>query len=64
MKLFLDTNVLLDHALNRATGQPLEISYLMLWTKVRIFLYIFRPAHSIHLPMFSKKTGCAGKIYE
>lgn len=31
MKLFFDTNVLLDHALMRETGQPLEISFLIFW---------------------------------
>ena len=31
MRLFFDTNVLLDHALMRKTGQPIEISYLIFW---------------------------------
>ncbi|WP_255703396.1 PIN domain-containing protein [Dyadobacter chenhuakuii] len=31
MRLFFDTNVLLDHALMRQTGQPVEISYIIFW---------------------------------
>lgn len=31
MRLFFDTNVLIDHALMRQTGQPVEISYLIYW---------------------------------
>ncbi|MCF0041091.1 PIN domain-containing protein [Dyadobacter fanqingshengii] len=31
MRIFFDTNVLLDHALMRKTGQPVEISYLIFW---------------------------------
>ena len=31
MRLFLDTNVLLDHALVRLTGQPFEVKQLISW---------------------------------
>lgn len=31
MKLFLDTNVLLDHALARPTGQPFEAKFILSW---------------------------------
>jgi len=31
MRLFLDTNVILDHALVRSTGQPYEVKQLISW---------------------------------
>lgn len=31
MRLFIDTNVVLDHALFRATGQPYEAKYILSW---------------------------------
>ncbi len=31
MRLFLDTNVLIDHALIRETGQPYEAEYILDW---------------------------------
>lgn len=31
MRLFLDTNVLVDHALIRETGQPYEAEYILDW---------------------------------
>ena len=31
MRLFIDTNVVLDHALSRATGQPYEAKYILSW---------------------------------
>ncbi|MCE7064645.1 putative toxin-antitoxin system toxin component, PIN family [Dyadobacter sp. CY326] len=31
MKLFLDTNVLLDHALIRTTGEPFEAKFILSW---------------------------------
>lgn len=31
MKLFLDTNVLMDHALIRETGQPYEAEFILDW---------------------------------
>jgi len=33
MILFFDTNVLVDHALTRSTGQALEISFIIYWAK-------------------------------
>ncbi|MCF2446396.1 PIN domain-containing protein [Dyadobacter sp. CY345] len=33
MILFFDTNVLIDHALVRLTGQPIEISFIIYWAK-------------------------------
>jgi len=33
MILFFDTNMLVDYALKRSTGLPLEISFIMYWTK-------------------------------
>lgn len=33
MRLFFDTNVLLDHALSRPTGQPSEIAYPVFWAE-------------------------------
>jgi len=33
MILFFDTNMLVDYALKRSAGLPLEISFLMYWTK-------------------------------
>ncbi|WP_026628873.1 PIN domain-containing protein [Dyadobacter alkalitolerans] len=31
MKLFLDTNVLIDHALARPTGEPFEAKFILSW---------------------------------
>lgn len=31
MRLFIDTNVVLDHALFRTTGQPSEAKYILSW---------------------------------
>ncbi|WAC14378.1 PIN domain-containing protein [Dyadobacter pollutisoli] len=31
MKLFLDTNVLLDHAMARPTGEPFEAKFILSW---------------------------------
>lgn len=31
MKLFLDTNVIVDHALARSTGQPMEAKIIISW---------------------------------
>ena len=33
MTLFFDTNVLIDHALMRLTGQPIEITYIIFWAE-------------------------------
>ena len=33
MKLFFDTNVIIDHATMRVTGQPLQTSYLLFWAQ-------------------------------
>ncbi|WP_254560415.1 PIN domain-containing protein [Dyadobacter diqingensis] len=41
MTLFFDTNALIDHALVRQTGQPMEIAYIIFWAeneKVRILI--------------------------
>jgi predicted nucleic acid-binding protein len=34
MRLFLDTNVLVDHALIRETGQPYEAEYILVWAAI------------------------------
>ncbi|MHA4740092.1 PIN domain-containing protein [Dyadobacter sp. MSC1_007] len=34
MRLFLDTNVLIDHALIRGTGQPFEANFIMDWAAI------------------------------
>ncbi|SEI97469.1 Predicted nucleic acid-binding protein, contains PIN domain [Dyadobacter sp. SG02] len=31
MRLFIDTNVVLDHAFSRTTGQPYEAKYILSW---------------------------------
>lgn len=41
MTLFLDTNVLIDHALMRQTGQPLEVTYIIFWAEnLRVPLFM------------------------
>jgi len=41
MTLFFDTNVLIDHALMRLTGQPLEITKIIFWAEnEKIPIYI------------------------
>jgi predicted nucleic acid-binding protein len=61
MRLFLDTNVLLDHALNRATGQPLEISYLMLWTRNENIPVYISPGSLYTFTYVLQKNGLRGK---
>lgn len=61
MKLFLDTNVLLDHALNRSTGEPLEISYLMLWTKNQNIPVYISPGSLYTFTYVLQKNGLRGK---
>ncbi|TLV03086.1 type II toxin-antitoxin system VapC family toxin [Dyadobacter luticola] len=47
MKLFLDTNVLLDHALDRPTGQPNEVRFLLTWAEENS-IAIYMSAGSIY----------------
>jgi predicted nucleic acid-binding protein len=60
MRLFLDTNVLLDHALNRATGQPLEAAYLMLWTKNQNIPLYISPGSLYTFTYVLQKNGVRG----
>jgi hypothetical protein len=61
MRLFFDTNVLLDHALNRVTGQPLEISYLMLWTQNQAVPIYISPGSLYTFTYVLQKSGVRGK---
>lgn len=61
MRLFLDTNGLIDHALERKTGQPLEIAYILFKArKDRIPVFI-SPGSLYTFAYIMNKNGIKGK---
>nr|WP_295928411.1 PIN domain-containing protein [uncultured Dyadobacter sp.] len=60
MRLFFDTNVLLDHALSRSTGQPLEIAYLMFWAEKHNIPVYISPGSLYTFTYVLQKNGVRG----
>ena len=60
MRLFLDTNGLIDHALERKTGQPLEVAYILFKArKDRIPVFI-SPGSLYTFAYIMNKNGIKG----
>ena len=60
MKLFLDTNVLLDHALIRETGQPYEAKILISWAFDNKISLLFSQGSFYTFAYVLQKNGIKG----
>lgn len=60
MKLFLDTNVLLDHALIRITGQPYEAKFLISWAVDNKILLLISAGSFYTFAYVLQKNGIKG----
>ena len=60
MKLFFDTNILIDHALMRLTGQPIEISYIMYWANKHGIEIFISPCCIYTITFVLHKNGIRG----
>lgn len=60
MKLFLDTNVLLDHALIRETGQPYEAKFLISWAFDNKITLLFSQGSFYTFAYVLQKNGIKG----
>ncbi|SDF33397.1 Predicted nucleic acid-binding protein, contains PIN domain [Dyadobacter soli] len=61
MRLFLDTNALLDHALERQTGQPLEIAYILFKARKDQIPVFISPGSLYTFVYIMSKNGIRGK---
>jgi predicted nucleic acid-binding protein len=57
MRLFLDTNVLLDHALVRSSGQPYEVKQLISWAYENSVDLIVSPGSFYTFAYVLEKSG-------
>ncbi|WP_353719591.1 PIN domain-containing protein [Dyadobacter sp. 676] len=61
MRIFLDTNGLIDHALERQTGQPLEIAYILFKARKDQIPVFISPGSLYTFVYVMNKNGIHGK---